>query len=197
MAKPSKIVYGNEVIIDLTNDTVRADKLLVGYSATGADGEHIDGACTFDANTSDATVVIDSDNGSSEILAGKTAYAKGKKITGTMPNRDGEGGTISDKSEQYTIRSGYHDGSGKVGIAETEKAKLIAGNIKSGVQILGVTGSYAGEGGTGQAKTVTPTKDGFSVLPDTGFDYLTQVTVSAIPYVEIPNQSGGLTVEIG
>lgn len=196
MAKPSKIVYGNEVIIDLTNDTVTKDNLLVGYTATGKDGEHIDGACTFDADTSDATVIIDSTNASSEILDGKTAYARGQKIEGTMANRGGEGGTISDKSEEYVIRSGYHDGSGKVGIDATEKAKLIAGNIKSGVTILGVEGSYSGEGGTGQSKTVTPTKDGFSVLPDAGFDYLTQVTVNAIPYRVETNPSGGQTVTI-
>lgn len=187
----SKIVFGNEVLIDLTNDTVQADKLAQGYTAHGADGELITGTSTKDADTSDATA------NASSILVGETAYVRGQKVEGTMENRGGEGGTISDKSEEYTIRSGYHDGSGKVAINDTEKAKLIAGNIKSGVTILGVEGSYSGEGGTGQSKTVTPNKNGFDVLPDAGFDYLTQVTVNAIPYSESPNPQGGITVSIG
>lgn len=40
------------------------------------------------------------------------------------------------------IPQGYHNGSGKVAISESEQAKIIASNIKKGVSILGVTGSY-------------------------------------------------------
>lgn len=202
MAKPSKVVYGNEVIIDLTNDTVKADKLLAGYTATGADGEKIDGACTFDSDTSDATVQVNApsvgiDGTSASILNGEIAYAKGYRLTGTMENRGGESGVIESKDDSYTIRSGYHDGSGTVKLSDIEKAKLIANNIKSGVEILGVEGTYSGEGGVGQAKTVTPYTTEQTVLPDAGYDYLTQVKVNAIEYVETPNSAGGITVKIG
>lgn len=186
----SKVVYGNQTLIDLTNDTVNKDNLLAGATAHGKDGEIIQGACTFDADTSDANA------DANEILAGRTAYVRGQKRVGTMENRAGEGGTISDKSELYTIRSGYHDGSGTVGIDEVEKNKIIAGNIKSGVTILGVEGTYSGEGGVGQKKTATPTKEGFSVLPDSGYDYLTEVEVNPIPYTETSNVGGGITATI-
>lgn len=39
----SKIVYGNQTLIDLTADTVTADRLWSGYTAHGADGEPIVG----------------------------------------------------------------------------------------------------------------------------------------------------------
>jgi hypothetical protein len=47
-----------------------------------------------------------------------------------------------------------------------------------------------------QTKEVTPTVDGFSVLPDSGYTCLTEVTVKAIPYVESNNSAGGITVTI-
>lgn len=188
----SKIIFGGEVLIDLTADTIVADKLLNGYTAHGADGEAISGTCDYDANTQDATATM------AEILAGKTAYKNGAKLTGAMPNNGAVSGTISAKNESYTIPQGYHDGSGSVSISSAEKAKIIAGNIKQGVTILGVVGTH--EGGTvvnAQTKTVTPSKAAQTVLPDDGYDYLSQVTVNAIPYTESQNSAGGTTVTIG
>lgn len=191
MAK-SKIVFGGEVLMDLTNDSVTKDVLLKGYTAHGADGELIEGANTFTVDASEATAT------EAEILAGRTA-AKGNRImTGTMPNNGAVTGYISTKDEQYTIAYGLHDGSGKVGISETEKAKLISGNIKQGVTILGVEGSHEGSASvTAQAKTATPTRSEQVIIPDDGYDYLSQVTVAAIPYVETDNAAGGITVTIG
>lgn len=187
----SKIIFGNEVLMDLTSDTVVADKLLSGYTAHGADGESITGTCTFDSDTQDATAAA------SEVLSGKTAYVRGNKVTGTMPNQGGVSATISNKNTPYTIPQGYHDGSGSVSLDTTEAAKLIASNIKDGVSILGVTGSYTGEGATAQSKTATPYTTSQTVLPDEGYDFLSQVTIEAIKYVETPNSAGGITVTIG
>lgn len=78
----------------------------------------------------------------SDILTGKTAYGKDGKLTGSMLNNGAVDKSISNKSESYTIPQGYHNGSGKVAISESEQAKIIASNIKKGVSILGVTGSY-------------------------------------------------------
>ena len=114
-----------------------------------------------------------------------------------MRNNGAVNGTISTKAGTYTIPIGYHDGSGKVAIASTEQAKIIAGNIKSGVQILGITGSYTGEAVTAQSKTATPSTTSQTILPDTTYDYLSQVVVEAIPYTESPNSAGGTTVTIG
>lgn len=192
MSNISKVIYGGNVLIDLTADTVTPEKLLTGYTAHAADGAQISGACDFDANTQDATAA------DSEILLGKTAYVKGTKKTGTMPNNGGVSGEIDTAAEEYTIPKGYHDGSGKVAIAQTEQGKLIPENIREGVTVLGVTGSMTGmEGVAAQPnKTVTPATTVQTVLPDSGYNYLSQVTVAAIPYEETDNSAGGKTVMI-
>lgn len=190
----SKVVYAGRTLIDLTSDTVTKDKILKGYTTHGPDGEPMTGTCEYDANTQDATAA------DSEILAGKTAYVKGTKKTGTMKNNGAVTGTIKSKAEKYTIPQGYHDGSGKVGIDANEQAKLTPENIRAGITILGVEGGMSGtEGANPQAKTVTPTSEEQIVLPDSedGYNYLSQVTVAAIPYVESDNLAGGTTVTIG
>ncbi len=187
----SKVVYGGKTLIDLTADTVTADKVLSGYTTHGKDGAAITGTCTFDADTGDATAAV------AEILTGKTAYVNGVKLTGTMKNNGAVTGTISTKTDVYTIPIGYHDGAGKVSISSTEQAKIIAGNIRSGVTILGVTGTMSGsEDVKAQSKSATPATTAQTVLPDTGYNYLSQVTVAAIPYVESDNSAGGVTVTI-
>lgn len=190
----SKVVYGGKTLIDLTADTVTADKILSTYTAHDKSGAPIVGTCTFNADTSDATAA------GAEILSGKTAYVNGVKITGEMKNNGAVSGVISKKADSYTVPIGYHDGAGKVAISTTEQAKIIATNIRAGVSILGVTGTMSGtESVKVQAKTVTPTTTQQTVLPDSsqGFNYLSQVTVNPIPYNESDNAQGGKTVTIG
>lgn len=175
-------------------DTVTADKILDGFTAHDKKGETITGTCKYDVDSSDATAAV------AEILQGKTAYVRGKKLTGTMKNNSAVAGTISSKDEQYTVPQGYHDGSGKVGIIDTEKEKLVPANIREGITLLGVEGTMSGtEDAKPQAKTVTPKTTEQTVLPDTeeGYNYLSQVTVAAIPYQESENPAGGTTVTIG
>ena len=186
----NKLVVGNEVKFDLTSDTVTAEKLLSGFTAHDKSGAPITGTCTYDSDTQDATVAV------AEILEGKTAYARGAKLTGTMPNKGAVSGTIATK-EAYTIPMGFHDGSGTVSLDATESAKIVAGNIKSGVTILGVEGTFAGETVTAQTKSVTPTMSAQTVLPDEGYDYLSQVEVAAIPVTYSANSAGGQTCTIG
>lgn len=186
----SKIVFYGETLMDLTEDTIDAASLLKGKTAHDKSGAPITGTCEYDSNTTDATATA------AEILSGKTAYGGKQKITGTMPNKGKVDLKVVDKNK-VSIPAGYHDGSGSAAIDETEAAKLIAGNIKSGVEILGVTGDYAGELVNGQKKTVTPAKTQFSVLPDEGYDHLTEVVVAAVPIAYADNPMGGQTVTIG
>ena len=48
-----------------------------------------------------------------------------------------------------------------------------------------------------QAKSATPSWSEQIITPDEGYDYLSQVTVAAIPYSESENVAGGITVTIG
>lgn len=188
----NKVIVGTEVKLDLTSDTVTASDLLSGVTAHDKSGETITGTCDYDVNSEDATVAA------AEILLSKTAYARGSKITGTMPNKGAVTGTISTKAGTYTVPMGFHDGSGSVAISSTEQAKIISTNIREGVTILGVEGSMSGtEDASPQAKSVTPTFSQQVVLPDDGYNYLSQVTVAAIPVTETDNSAGGTTLTIG
>ena len=89
------------------------------------------------------------------VLSGKTFYSTSpkSKLTGTMPNRGAVSKTITTQGGSYTIPEGYHSGSGKV---KAQFANLVASNIKKGVNIGGVNGSYEGEvkyetGSTGES----------------------------------------------
>ncbi len=189
----NKVIYGGNTLIDLTGDTAVASDVLSGKKFHLASGAQGTGSCTFDADTTDATATA------AEILSSKTAYVAGSKVTGSMPNRGAVTGSITTKAGKYTIPNGYHDGSGYCAISSAEQSKIVAANIRQGVTILGVQGSMSGsEDVHAQAKTVTPATTAQTVLPDTPtYNYLTQVTVNAIPYTETDNAQGGLTVTIG
>ena len=188
----SKVVLGTgEVLIDLTADTVSAANLLSGITAHGADGAPITGTCAYDSDTSNDTLTA------AEALVGKTFHARGTAYTGTMPNNGAVSGTISAVATPYTIPAGYHDGSGTVSIDSTDAAKIIPGNIKSGVEVLGVTGTYSGEAISAQTKNATPSFSAQTIQPDSGYDYLSAVNIAAISVVRTENAAGGYTVTIG
>lgn len=188
----NKVIFGDETLIDLTGDTAVASDVLSGKKFHLKSGAQATGTCTYDANTSDATAAA------AEILATKTAYVAGNKITGSMPNRGAQTSTISTKAQSVTIQQGYHDGSGSVSISSAEQAKLIASNIRENITILGVTGTMSGSEDMDiePAKTVTPSLTAQTILPASGYDGMAQVNVEAIPITRTDNAQGGVTVSI-
>ncbi len=81
-----------------------------------------------------------------DILQSRHAFINGASVSGTLAMRIPVDRTISNYSTVYTFSSGAYASGWTVQISATEQAKIIAGNIKSGVSILGVTGTYGGGG---------------------------------------------------
>lgn len=189
----NKVIIGAEVKLDLTGDDVTPDKLAKGIKAHDKSGAPIVGTNTYNADTTDATATA------AEILQGKTAYAKGAKVTGTMPNKGAVTLNVTKKSTPVTIPMGFHDGSGKAQVDPAEAAKIIPENIRDGINILGVDGTMSGtEDAKPQAKTVTPTFEAQEITPDSPeYNFLSSVTVNAIPVSYTDNEQGGQTLKVG
>lgn len=191
MSNINKVIYDGTTLIDLTGDTVTQATILSGYTAHLRNGSTVSGSCNYDAYTGDA------DAGASEILKNKTAYVNGSKVVGNMTYNTASTAYISASTQAITIPVGYHDGSGKVAIDETEKGKITAGNIKSGVTILGVEGTYAGQSIAVESNVnVTPSSTTQIITPSESYDYIAQVTVAAIP-CSTANNAYGITYTIG
>ena len=147
--KPStKIVH--RVGLPVFGDATAAD-VASGKTFTSTSGLKVTGTLVSSGgiDTSDATA------SATDILSGKTAYVKGNKITGTIVSQDAQ--TITPGTENQTIAAGkYLSG------AQTIKgdANLVASNIKSGVSIFGVVGSYGGSGGITPTGTISITENG-------------------------------------
>ena len=94
--------------------------------------------------TSDANAVA------GNILSGNTAYVNGSKVTGTIPSKGAT--TYTPGTSNQTINSGQYL-SGTQTIAGS--ANLVAANIKSGVNIFGVNGTYTSDANAGAAQLLS------------------------------------------
>lgn len=134
----NKVVFGNNTILDISEDTVVSSALLSGYTAHAGSGASISGSI----------------------------------LTKTSSDLTANGLTV-------TVPSGYY---GTAATKTLTDANLLAANIKEGITIFGITGSYVGGGSAIlQEKTnITPTESSQTIEPDDGYDGLSSVQINAI-----------------
>lgn len=125
---PEGFTTGGTVALDKDSaDNIIAKNIKAGVTILGVEGD------SSVVDTEDATA------DAAEIITGKTAYVGGQKVTGSMPSNGDVSEDITTVAQEVEVPAGYTTG-GTVKIAAAEQAKIIAGNIKAGVTILGVAG---------------------------------------------------------
>jgi len=116
----------------ITKDATATESDIVNGKNAYVDGKLVEGNIEI-PNTSGATATSD------VILKGKTAYVNGKLVVGTLPYYSGKT-TITASTEAYTIEAGTYLASK---IIIKGNSNLVSKNIKKGVTIFGVTGTYS------------------------------------------------------
>ena len=129
------------------SDLNRTTDAVAGVQAdeTAIDGTPIDGQPDLTCgNVASVGTAVAGD-----VLSGKTfSNSSSTNIAGTMPDRGGV--NIIPGTSSQTIQQGYHDGTGSV----AGDADLVAGNIRSGVEIFGVMGTSPAPSGNATAADV-------------------------------------------
>jgi hypothetical protein len=136
-------------------------------------------------NSARSAFILQGEGGSgnavaSDLLSGKTASTDAGDITGTMVNQSGpvKTGTspdaVSGSGARAFVPAGYYDGSTRLLVPDND---LIAGNIKSGVNLFGLIGTLPD--GTGLKKKVSGqnTTSGPGVLTVTGLTFNPTIVV--------------------
>lgn len=112
----NKVNYGDEILIDLTEDTVTTDSLLNGVTAHSSNGERIVGNVTVPTKVSELT----NDSGyltavPSEYVTESELSAKGYVTTSQIPTKLPANGGNADTVDGYHIRTASSGDTGKAG----------------------------------------------------------------------------------
>ena len=203
----NKVVYGTTVLVDLTGDTVTADKLLKGATAHDASGEQVTGThvCSGGLDTSDATATAN------DIAKDKTAYVGGEKVTGSLKLANSL--TFSsavaswDSQNSKLMLSGTNPircivsakGTSKMYCTGDKLGDAAASDVAEGKTFtssagLKVTGTAKASVPTLQAKTVTPSAAEQTVTPDSSYDGLSSVTVEGDANLVPGNIKSGVSI---
>lgn len=179
-----------EILIDLTQDDVKAEHVQNGIYFHDKTGARLQGTNTKTVDASNVTAEA------AEVLEGRT-FGKGAEVqTGTFPDNSGTNVVVSSKGGALIPRGAF-DGTSKAVLSDTALANLVPENIKEGVTILDVEGSFGADDISSQSKEVTPSFAEQNILPDEGYTFLSSVKVNAISVTRTDNEAGGVTVTIG
>lgn len=88
--------------------------------------------------------------------------------------------TPSTQAQSITPPAGT-DGYNRVNVSAVDASidsAIQSQNIRQGINILGVVGEYSGGSSNYQSKSVTPTANGLTVSPDSGYDALSSVVIA-------------------
>lgn len=115
-----------------------------------------------------------------DVLTGKTfSNNSGVGLAGTMANRGAVSSTLTTNGQSYMVPAGFHNGAGKV---TAVLANLVAGNIKKGVTVGGVLGTYAPAPATPTLKSAF---FGRSPYVDSEKSYLISSSLTATDYIVV------------
>ena len=175
MAINKVVLSDGTSLLDVSSDTVTAAHLEKGYTAHNNAGEKITGSLVVSSSgggldTSDATATA------SDIMSGKTAYAKGAKITGTLASTSAltiNSGTVSVSGSNLAVKGTLSNsnrllaanGSVTVNTALSNLGDATASDVKKGKTFTSANGlkltgtheesSSGGGSGTGLPDTIT------------------------------------------
>ena len=148
-----------------------------GFVTGGASGASLQSKTV---SPSESAQTIRADNGY-DGLSQVTVNAVSRTYVGSGVTKKSAATYTPGTSDQSIASGQYLNGTQTI----KGDSNLTAGNIRSGVKIFNVTGSYAGSSSGGsshklQAKTATPSESTQTISPDSGYDGLSSVTVNAV-----------------
>ena len=199
----SKVIVNGVTRVDLTQDTVDETNLLSGETATGADGEHIEGALSFEtqAKTVSPTEnqqVVTPDAGKAglsqvTVNAVSSSYVGSGITQRTQNDMTVSGATVTAPAGYYANSSSKSVASGTAGTPTATKGEVSNGSVTVTPSVTNTTGYITGSTKTGTAVTVSVSEleSGTKTITENG----TGISVSGYSMVDV-NVSETYTVTI-